>query len=285
MDDKKINSNSKIEFSVIIPAYNESLTLPIVIKQLEQELGTQRHYEVIIIDDGSYDGTSSCPIPSHMKLIRHPYNKGHGATLKTGLQNSTAPTIVVIDADGQHQPVDIVRLLDTYNQGYDLVIGARRNLWKQHHGFGNSCVNILASIFSGAFIPDLTSGLRAINREKAMKFFNLYPNRFCFELTTTMSFLLNNFRVKFIDIEPRLRQGGESKIRALWDGLRFCSLIIKMAWIFKPYKIFWIFGALPLALGALQYLLFGPSTSFLFALGFGVVSYVIGGIFFIKNKL
>lgn len=157
--------------SIIIPAYNESETISEVLTKLKPFLDQNKNWDVIVVDDGSVDGTSKL-VPSYCHLIRHDVNKGHGAALKTGLQASKGETIVIFDADGQHDPQDIDRLLSIYLTGIDLVVGSRRSLWKQINGRGNTLVSLLASVLSGIHVEDLTSGLRVLSRERR---WNLCP--------------------------------------------------------------------------------------------------------------
>jgi len=224
-----------LRFSIAIPAYNEAATLPKVLKGLEAALAGES-YEILVVDDGSVDGTSAGVRPP-VHLLRHAANLGHGAALKTALRAAKAPVLVVFDADGQHDPADIRRVLEALDGGNDLVVGARKDLWRQHNGRGNVIVSLFASVMSGLYIPDLTSGLRAVRRDKALEFVDLYPDRFCFELTTTTAFALKGYRVSFIDIDARVRQAGHSKIRVVWDGMRFGALVLKYVWVIKPQRL------------------------------------------------
>ncbi len=225
----------KKSVSIIIPAYNESETIANVLSELNPLLETNQDWEVIVVDDGSVDGTKQF-VASPFRLVQHPSNRGHGAALKTGLKEAHGDTIVVFDADGQHDRNDIFRLLKLYETGIDLVVGNRRKLWWQKNGRGNTAVSLLASLLSGLHIPDLTSGLRVLSREKTLEFLRYVPDRFCFELTTTMGFALKGYKVGFVDIEPRVRQGGASKISVIWDGLRFSFLMFRLVFFIRPLR-------------------------------------------------
>ncbi len=226
---------TKPRFNIIIPAFNEVATIGKVLADLNDELKDMGEWEPIVVDDGSVDGTAN-EVPPHVQLLRHPVNRGHGAAIKTGVRASTAPIIIVFDADGQHDSSDIRRLMEKMTEGYDLVIGNRRRLWKQKNGRGNTILSLFASVFAGQYIPDLTSGLRAAKRDVTLKFLPLVPDRFCFEITTSVSFCLNQYKVAFIEIDARVRQGGKSKIRVIADGFRFGFHVLHLWWNFKILK-------------------------------------------------
>lgn len=227
------------ELSVIIPAYNEEETIEKFLKNLQQILsGTDRTFEIIVIDDGSTDNTSSIAgNVSEVKVIRHPYNKGNGAAVKAGIMNAQGEKLVVIDADGQHDPKHIPEMLRLLDE-YDLVVGARETFGTGRRGFGNFMVSKLASYLSGITIPDLTCGFRAFRKEKMLEFITLLPNGFSLPSTSTLAFATSGYNVKFIPISAQVRQGGESSIRVTMDGMKFIVLTVRMVSLFKPLKIF-----------------------------------------------
>jgi glycosyltransferase involved in cell wall biosynthesis len=229
----------KIEFSIIVPAFNEEETIEnFMINLKEVILCIKEDYEIIVIDDGSTDKTSSIATSiKAVNVIRHPYNKGNGAAVKAGIMRAQGDKIVIIDADGQHDPKyipDMLRLLDEY----DLVVGARETFGTGRRGFGNFIVSKLASYLSGITIPDLTCGFRAFRREKMLEFIDLLPNGFSLPSTSTLAFTTSGYNVKFIPISADVRQGGKSSIRVTMDGTKFIVLIVRMISLFKPLKIF-----------------------------------------------
>ena len=157
------------------------------------------------------------------RVVRHPYNKGNGAAVKTGIRTATGEYILIIDADGQHQPADALRLTSRLGE-YDLVVGARSKETQagSTRRFGNAALNRLASFLTEREIPDLTSGFRAARREYLLEFLPLLPNGFSTPTTTTLAFLKAGYNVLFEPIEARPRVG-TSKIRLVARRARSSS--------------------------------------------------------------
>jgi glycosyltransferase involved in cell wall biosynthesis len=235
----RLNVSLKTEFSVIVPAFNESETIESFIKRLKATLeDVEGNHEIIVIDDGSNDNTYSIVsgLPD-IKIVKHPYNKGNGAAVKSGIAKARGEYIVIIDADGQHDPKyipDMLRLLVEY----DLVVGARESFGISRRGFGNSLVSRLASYLSGIKIPDLTCGFRAFKKEKMLEFIDILPNGFSLPSTSTLAFATTGYNIKFIPTSANIRQGGESSISISTDGVKFLILIVRMISLFKPLKVF-----------------------------------------------
>ena len=228
-------ANLAEQTSVVVPAFNEEAAMGPLIAEL---LTVARWHEVLVIDDGSTDETGQRARTAGARVISHPYNKGNGAAVKTGIREASGACILIIDADGQHRPADAARLVDHLG-AYDLVVGARspgsQASWARRAG--NSSLNAIAGYLAGRPIPDLTSGFRAAKRACLLDFLHLLPNGFSTPTTTTLAFMRAGYSVRFEPIEAARRRG-ESKIKLGSDGVRFFLILLKIITIFSPLRIF-----------------------------------------------
>lgn len=232
--------------SVVIPAYNESGAIAAVVSAIA---AAGPWHEIIVVDDGSSDATAARATEAGATVVRHPYNKGNGAAVKSGIRTATGEYVLIIDGDGQHQAADARRLVARLGE-YDLVIGARPPATQanQTRRFGNAALNSLASYLTDRPIPDLTSGFRAARREYLREFLHLLPNGFSTPTTTTLAFLKAGYSVAFEPTEARPRVG-TSKIRLARDGFRFVMIILKIVTLFSPLKVFVPISVVSFALG------------------------------------
>jgi len=182
-------------------------------------------------------------------VISHPYNKGNGAAIKTGLRTATGDFVIILDADGQHR-ADLAPQLIENLQDFDLVIGARTSASQATAGrrFGNHLLALIASYLSGQKIIDLTSGFRAARRSHFLEFIHLLPNGFSTPTTTTLAFVRAGYNIKFVHAEANTRKG-KSKIKFYRDGLKFFLILLRVITIFSPLRIFAPISAFSLALG------------------------------------
>jgi len=231
--------------SCIIPAYNEGEAIRDVVARIR---GLYPAMEVIVVDDGSSDNTASVAEQAGARVLRHTYNIGNGAAVKTGIRNARGEVIVMLDADGQHPPEEISRLLEDIGR-YDMVVGARSKnaTVSKFRSIGNWGLIRIAEFLTETKIPDLTSGFRAIKRDKVMEFIHLFPNQYSYPTTITMSMLKSGYFVKFVMLDSITRRNsGHSNIKPFRDGMKFINIMIRIIMLFDPQKVF-----LPLGLTAL----------------------------------
>jgi len=230
-----------MKISVVLPAYNEEGSIEKLIEEIGNVLG--KEVEVIVVDDNSSDKTPEIALRCGAKVIRNPYNMGNGASIKRGLRTATNPIVVLMDADGQHSPSQIPRLIKEMD-GVDMVIAERKGCYQRWwRRLANCIYNLLASYVSNVKIKDLTSGFRVVKKDKAMKFLYLLPNRFSYPSILTLAFIKFAYPIKFVPIEVLPRKEGKSKINLINDGFRFLIIIARIAVFFSPLKLF-----LPLSL-------------------------------------
>lgn len=239
------------KISIILPAKNEVKSLAALLPALCAEVPDA---EVVIVDDGSSDDTAALARQAGIIVISHPYGMGNGAAIKAGARAATGEILVFMDADGQHDPADIPRLLAPLADGYDMVIGARDAA--SQAGFGrwaaNGLYSRLASLMTGHRVADLTSGFRAVRAERFREFLSLLPNTFSYPTTITMAFFRSGYPVTYVPIRAA-RRIGKSHIRPLADGVRFLLILFKIATLYSPLKIFVPVSAAFFALGLSYY--------------------------------
>lgn len=225
-----------MKLSIVLPARNEAAGLQTLLPRL---LELAADAEILVVDDGSTDDTVAICHKHHVKVVRHPYAMGNGAAIKSGARAATGDTLVFMDADGQHDPADIVRLVAKLEEGYDMVVGARAKDSQASVGRGlaNRFYNLLASYMTGHHVADLTSGLRAAKASKFREFLYLLPNRFSYPTTSTMAFFRAGYPLAYIPIVAKKR-AGKSHIQPLSDGVRFLLIIFRIGTLYSPLKLF-----------------------------------------------
>lgn len=237
--------------SIVLPAKNESAAIGATVAAIRQYYPNA---EVIVVNDGSTDNTAEVAENAGACVVHHPYSKGNGAAIKTGARAATGDVIVFMDADGQHNPEDIPRLLQRLEEGHDMVVGARQagSQASLGRGIANGFYNKLATYITGHRVEDLTSGFRAVRADKFREFLYLLPNGFSYPTTSTMAFFRAGYSVMYEPIHAALRIG-KSHIKPLQDGMRFLLIIFKIGTLYSPLKLFAPIAGLIFALGTFWY--------------------------------
>ncbi len=238
------------DVTILIPAYNEAAAIGDVIaavQRVRRSLG--RSSELLVIDDGSQDDTGRIAIASGARVLTHPYNRGKGAALKTGIEAASGETVVVVDADGQHDP-EHIRWLLAHRPAYAMVMGDRGRgggaspLWRTP---GKAVLGVVAELLVGRKIPDLNCGLRAVDRRLAQRMLPILPNGFSFETTLTVAMLKAGYATTWVPIQvaPRI---GRSTVRVS-DGFNTLLLMVRLISLFSPLRVFLPISGLTLAIG------------------------------------
>lgn len=231
-----VHSQVSESISVVLPAKNEAASIGAVVSGIREQLPDA---EIIVVDDGSTDATVEMAQGSGARVVSHPYSMGNGAAIKTGARQASGGVLVFMDADGQHSPEDIPRLLARLSGGFDMVVGARQkgSQASLSRGLGNGLYNCLASYMTNQRVEDLTSGFRAVRADKFREFLYLLPNGFSYPTTCTMAFFRAGYAVTYEPIHAA-RRVGQSHLRIGKDGIRFLLIIFKVGTLYSPLKLF-----------------------------------------------
>lgn len=240
--------------TVILPSFNEEAAVSDQVRAVRAVLTRHRiEHEIIVVDDGSADATSPRALDAGARVLRHPENRGYGSAIKAGIEAARHGTIVIIDADGTY-PSDQIPVLLGLLEEADMAVGARtlRNVhipWARRPG--KWILGWLANRIAGHRIPDINSGLRAFRSECVRQYFSILSNRFSFTTTVTLALLADDYRVVYHPIEY-YRRLGKSKItpRHFMD---FMILVLRMAMLFQPLKVFVPVGGTFIGLGLLKF--------------------------------
>lgn len=227
--------------SIIIPVYNEEETILGTVRKIQTVISQNNLVaEILVVDDGSQDRSPKMIAKlDGIVFLKNPYNLGYGASIKKGIKKAKGDWILIIDADGQHDPWDIPRLLK-YTKDFDMVVGARtQGIFRQ--GIPRLCgkiiLKLLTYLLTSQKIPDLNSGLRVFKKEIGLRFFNLLPARFSLTTTLSLAALTNEYTIKYIPIQIRPAQS-KSAIKPLRDFSNFAALIVRIIVYFKPFRFF-----------------------------------------------
>jgi glycosyltransferase involved in cell wall biosynthesis len=240
----------RAELAVILPAFNESGGIEETLSRVREVLaGLACSSEIIVVDDGSTDGTGDKARALGVEVLVHSYNRGYGAALKTGILATTAPLVMIMDADCTYPPAAIPRLLSKAPNA-DMVVGARALMsdgvvWIRRPA--KWLLNRLGSYLVGRHIPDLNSGQRVMKRSTVLRYMHLCPDGFSFTSTITLALMANGHTVLWEPIEYAQRKG-DSKIRPSHFA-SFVLLVVRSIVLFNPLKVFLPLGSVLFLIG------------------------------------
>ena len=239
------------ELAIVVPAYNEAMAIGQTVTALKAMLATANiNGEIIIVDDGSIDGTGDAAEAAGVRVIRLEENSGYGYALKTGIANSESKFVAIIDADGTYPAEKIPDMLKLCRNA-DMVVGDRGADMKNVQWIRRPpkwVLNTLANMLARRKIPDLNSGLRVFKRSSLERFVQLLPDGFSFTTTITLSMICSNLRVIYTPIEYHKRVGQSSMRPTAF--FTFILLVLRIIVFFQPLRVFLPLGALLFSLGA-----------------------------------
>ncbi len=239
----------KIEgISVVIPALNEQNAITQTIENCAEVLKNWKNipFEIVVVDDGSKDQTAELAEKAHAKVVRHPANAGYGRSLKDGISAASYDTIIITDADGTYPIQDIPKLLDKYEEGFDMVVGARKGKFYRQSAYKSLLRKFLKGIVEWATdkpIEDINSGFRVFSRQKALEFETHLCETFSFTTSITLAYMMNNLFVAYVPTDYYERIG-TSHVRLFKNSLQTVTYILKQILYFNPLKIFFLFSGL-----------------------------------------
>jgi glycosyltransferase involved in cell wall biosynthesis len=224
--------------TIIIPAYNEAMAISKTIEDLKH-FAEKNKWKIVVVNDGSSDNTKKILSKAEGITVKdHKINRGYGASLKTGINEAKTKLVAFYDADGQHDPKDLEKLWNSY-EDHDMIVGKRS---KGSHFLlsrapGKWVLSKVANFLTGQKIPDLNSGLRIVRREVISKYLDLFPDGFSFSTTSSIALLSDKREVAYIPIKTRKRIG-KSSVNQIRDGFSTILLILRLISLFNPLKVF-----------------------------------------------
>ena len=234
-ENTEIKTDDYSNLSIIIPAYNEEEGIVAALENLRRYFPAA---EIIVVDDGSKDATADRVTDYEgVRLIQHPFNRGYGGALKTGMRKATRELIAWFDADNEHRPDNLTEMVDRLQQEkLAAVLGQRPKSVSVVRGVGKYFIRTLARILKVQSGVDLNCGLRVFKREMIMPYLQVLPDTYSASLTSTIILLEQNFPFAFHPIQINNRIGS-SKV-ALADGFNTLLLVLRVITLFAPMRVF-----------------------------------------------
>jgi glycosyltransferase involved in cell wall biosynthesis len=262
----------KYHYSVVIPSYNEEHAISSVIKEL-QRLPHAKELEIIVVNDGSDDATAEVARTQKVTVLSNVQNFGYGYSLKRGITEASHNHIIILDADGSYPVTELPRLINEYERGFDMVVGARQGTYYRGSTikrFARLCFKLLSEFATGRRIPDINSGCRIFARTTSIRFFHTLSSGFSFTTTITLAYMLNAYSVSYLSISYHKRKGA-SKVKYWRDTLRSTQIIIEAIMFYNPLKLFILCAVAVLLTGIVSgvIFIFSPFAALLF---FGTIS-------------
>jgi glycosyltransferase involved in cell wall biosynthesis len=233
-----ILEKNHVKVSVIVPAYNEEKNIPEILKMLVEVAKDLPSIEIIVIDDGSTDGTVNQVerFSSDIKLVKHTKNIGKGAALVTGFAEASGDVVVVQDADLEYSPYDIPKLVKPILSGEaDVVFGSRfkgnPKGMKLGNYLGNKLISTTTRLLYGLPITDVMTGHKVFSK-KVIDSMDLTEDGFKIEPEIAAEVFYGGWRYAEVPISYNRRLVGKSKFRFLRDGIN-CAWRLIRARIYK----------------------------------------------------
>ena len=243
--------------SVVIPALNERNAIIETVERTREVLAAAKlePFEIVVVDDGSDDGTGELAKQAGAHVLRHPHNIGYGRALKDGIAAAQYDIIVITDADGSYPIEEIPALVALYQSGFDMVVGARTGKQYRESSLKSPLRAVLKTIVeftANRSIPDINSGLRVFSRKVAMSYFRHLSDTFSFTTSLTLAYMMNARFVTYKDIDYHERVG-QSKVRLFRDSVRTLQYVVEAATYYNPLKIFFLFGLICFAIAVVSF--------------------------------
>jgi glycosyltransferase involved in cell wall biosynthesis len=232
--------------SVVLPAFNEEAAVGATVAAIAEALrgASVPAWEILVVDDGSTDGTRAAAEQAGARVVSHPYTAGYGRSLKDGILAAAHETIVICDADGTYPAGAIPGLLAAYGRGFDMVVG-RRGSFQDAPGkmLMRRILKWLVEYATGTRVPDINSGLRVFERAAVTPLFRTLCNTFSFSTSLTLAFLMTGRFIGYVPIDYGQRTG-RTKVRLFRDALRTLQYILEALAYYNPLKVFLLVAAL-----------------------------------------